>query len=270
MTREIALEAPVAVRPAASGRGALRLARFAAVTAVRYAAYRAGDLLVTRMPARRARWRQSCFRGWASAVLRALHVRVSVSGTPPQAPFVLATNHLGYLDIPLLASQIDAVFIAKSEVAVWPVIGRLAASVRTIFIRREAKKDLVRVNELINAALERGEGVVIFPEGTSTDGSCVRRFKTGLLETPARRGLPVQYATIRYRTPAGSPPASESVCWWGEMEFLPHLIALARLPYIEAEIRFAAESFTGGDRRELAGRLGAAVAQSLGVRVSAT
>jgi 1-acyl-sn-glycerol-3-phosphate acyltransferase len=111
----------------------------------------------------------------------------------------------------------------------------------------------------MQASLDAGVGVVVFPEGTSTDGSGVAPFRTPLFEHAAATGLPVHAAALAFSTPAGSPPAREAVCWWGDMELLPHLAALLRLPSIEARVSFAPEPIVDADRKRLAARLHALV-----------
>jgi 1-acyl-sn-glycerol-3-phosphate acyltransferase len=132
-------------------------------------------------------------------------------------------NHLGYLDILMLATQVDAPFVAKAEVAHWPVIGLLCRSVGTIFIDRARKRDLPRVIDEMVAALQRGRRVIFFPEGTSTSGATVLPFRSPLFEATIRTGVPVRYASLAYCTPKGAPPAHQVVCWWGDMTFIDHV-----------------------------------------------
>ncbi|HEY3570584.1 MAG TPA: 1-acyl-sn-glycerol-3-phosphate acyltransferase, partial [Thermoanaerobaculia bacterium] len=99
----------------------------------------------------------------------------------------------------------------------------------------------------IEQALARGEGVILFPEGTSSSGESILPFRSPLLALPARRGLPVHAAALRYDPPA--------VAWWGETSLAPHLLGLFRLERIEASVDFAPEPVTEGDRKRLAERL---------------
>ena len=144
--------------------------------------------------------RNAIFRVWARICLRIVGGRVRVEGKPPRAPFLLVCNHLGYVDILVLAACTDAWFVAKMEMCSWPLVGMLCPSVGTIFIDRQLGRDVLRVNRLIENVLADGYGVVIFPEGTSTQGFDVRRFRTSLLDHPARSGMPVHVAALTYRT----------------------------------------------------------------------
>lgn len=209
------------------------------------------------------RWRGLAFRFWANVMVWVFGLQLNVSGQKPAAPFLLVTNHLSYVDVIVLASQFDCVFVAKSEIATWPLFGWLSRQMNTIFIDRQRKRDLLRVNRLLSAALAAGRSVVLFPEGTTTAGETVLPFKPGLLEPAVRAGRSVAYASLSYRTPFDEAPASEAVCWWGEMEFVPHLFKLFALPEFEGELVFGAEALRAHDRKVLAKRLHAAVAHDL-------
>ena len=189
---------------------------------------------------------------WARLLTRLLGVRIEVEGPLPRAPFFLVSNHLSYLDIPVLLTCLDANFLAKSEVAHWPLIGPLARATGTLFIDRSRPSDLRRVMPQVRRVLAGGRGVIIFPEGTSTSGAQVLPFRSALFEVPAQAGLAVHTLALHYRTPPGSPPASLAVCWWGEMTFGGHFLAMLRLPTIEARIRLAAKPLHATDRRRLA------------------
>lgn len=202
-----------------------------------------------------SRWRAGIFRAWAAGTARVIRMRIEVRGSAPRPPFFLVSNHLGYVDVILLASLLDCVFIAKSDVAGWPVLGRLCRSVSTLFIDRESKRDIPRVIDSVADTLKAGVGVILFPEATSSDGSGVLPFRPSLLEAAARARLPVSYATLTYRTPEGATPAYLSVCWWGEMTFGPHLLKLLRLPGFHATVVFGAQSFREDDRKILAQKL---------------
>ncbi len=196
---------------------------------------------------------------WARGVVRALHVSVEVRGDPPRPPFFLVSNHLSYFDIPLLYTRLATSFVAKSDVSRWPVIGFLARTVGTLYFDRERRSDLKRVVEEVRSRLGAGKGIVVFPEGTSTRGECVLPFKSSLFEVAVLTGSPVSFACISYRTPAGSPPADQAICWWGDMDFLPHLYQLLTLPSFQATLTFGSEPIIAGDRKTLASRAHAAV-----------
>lgn len=204
-------------------------------------------------------WRNFNFRTWAKLTSTLLGMRVVARGTPPHAPFLLVSNHLSYMDIVAFAWRLDCVFIAKSEVATWPVLGLLCRSMGTIFVDRNSRPDVLRVNRLIEKALRSGKGILLFPEGTSTPGAEVLPFHSALLEPAVRRACPVSFATVSYRTAVGQAPAHQSVCWWGEMSFLPHFYRLLQLKSVEATLVFGSHSIRADDRKLLARKLWQAV-----------
>ncbi|MCI0418393.1 MAG: 1-acyl-sn-glycerol-3-phosphate acyltransferase, partial [Acidobacteria bacterium] len=204
-------------------------------------------------------WRSLNFQTWAKLTSVLFGMRVGARGTPPQAPFFLVSNHLSYMDIVAFASKLDCVFIAKNEVAKWPVLGLLCRSMGTIFVDRNSRLDVPRVNRLIEEELRSGKGLLLFPEGTSSRGAEVLPFHSALLEPAVRGGSPVSFATVSYRTPVGQAPAHQSVCWWGEMPFLPHFYRLLQLKSLEATLGFGSHSIRADDRKLLARKLWQAV-----------
>jgi 1-acyl-sn-glycerol-3-phosphate acyltransferase len=240
-------------------RGCIKLAGFAVVTGVLYPTH-----VLTVPPLRwlglaADRWSARLFRAWARGVARTAGMRVEVEGTPPQPPFFLVSNHLSYVDVLVLASQVDGVFVARADVSRWPVFGALCRAVGTIFIDRERKRDLTQVLGRIDSVLGKDRGVVLFPEGTSSAGERVLRFRPSLLDTAARLEIPVSFASISYETPPGAAPARTAVCWWGGMTFLRHVVNLFGLPGFRARVRFGDGTICESDRKVLAARLWRAV-----------
>ncbi len=225
---------------------------FAAATLICYAAYR----FLRPFARNRAALRGAVMRRWARAVLRIFGAQVDASGPAPRAPFLLVSNHLGYFDIPLIASQVNCTFVAKHQVASWPVLGRICADMDVIFLQRDGTlADLARVNGLIAQRLAAGGSVAFFPEGTSSAGARVEPFHAPLLAAAARLNIPVHYAALSYTTLPGEVPAHLSVCWWGGMEFVEHLKVLLNLSGFRAILRFGASPVHGQDRKRLTRQL---------------
>lgn len=191
---------------------------------------------------------------WARAVLRVMGIRARVEGERPAGPFFLVGNHLSYVDIPVLLATVDARFLAKSEVSGWPVLGFLARTTGTLFVDRNRKRDLTRVNAEVRRVLDTGTGVVVFPEATSTKGAEVLPFKPSVFQVPAEMGLPVSCAALSYALPPGGPPAWRAVCWWGDAPFAPHFYEFLKQPRTEAIVTFGARIPPGLERKELAAR----------------
>ena len=201
--------------------------------------------------ASRARWLQRTCR----RALRALRIDVAAGGEAPRA-CIVAANHLGYVDILVLGAENPVVFVAKREVAGWPVFGWFARMAGTCFLDRDQRGDVARVAGELAPALQAGVGVVLFLEGTSTGGRTVLPFKSSLLEPAGQNNWPVVPAALTYEVPAGRLVENE-VCWWGDMTLAPHLWNLATLPWIEARLA-CGEAIRGEDRKQLARDLHAA------------
>ena len=145
-------------------RAVVRLAAIATVTSVLYALLMAGLLSIVSDERRRS-FRYRLFRTWARSLVRICGIELLVDGTPPRAPFFLVTNHLSYVDILVLSSLVDCVYVARGDLKRWPLVGRLSRSVEIIFVDRDRRSDVNRVNRCIERSLESGESVVLFAEG---------------------------------------------------------------------------------------------------------
>jgi len=240
-------------------RATIRLFALGGVMAGYYLLWLAGLAVVFAFPAASRKWRNWIFGGWARASAHILGMKIDVRNQPPAAPFLLVANHLSYVDIVLLRSQMDCAFVAKSEVAAWPILGLVCRSMNTIFVDRKRKRDTLKAIPRIEQAMTQESGVVLFAEGTSTDGRTVTPFRSSLLEGAAKNHLPVHYACISYAAPATERPAHESICWWGEMTFPGHIFSLLQLREFEARLVFGSTPIVAGDRRVLAAQLWSAV-----------
>ena len=183
------------------------------------------------------------------------NVRIKVTGEIPKPPYILVGNHISYLDILVTASLTGTPFIAKKEVRDWPLIGWIAALYGGLFIDRENRNDVMRFPELLAHQINQNGSIAIFPEGTSTDGQDVKPFYSSLFQWPAENEFPIHTCSISYRT--GNPektPASQFVCWWGDMDFMPHYRDLLNLPRIDATIHFSETAIIDSCRKALAKR----------------
>lgn len=236
-------------------RATIRLVALCSITGFYYLRWLAGVPFLRTSPRLTLRWRNRNFNDWARASARIMGLFIHVRNTPPVAPFLLISNHLSYVDIIVLASHLKCAFVAKSEVARWPILGLISASMNTIFIDRKRKRDLLRAMSTAKATLDRGLGLVLFAEGTSTGGGKPRPFKSSMLEFAARQRMPVHYASIEYQVPPHERPARQSVCWWGPMTFPGHLFRLLQLSAFEAHLTFGTLPIVNEDRRLLAAEL---------------
>ena len=200
-------------------------------------------------------WRQLAFEMWTKSFVWISGMEIEVIGEPPTPPFFLVTNHLSYVDIAALRAVVNGIFVAKIEVSQWFLAGRIVRDMGVIFIDRKNRRDIPRAGEEIIRTLSTGEGVIVFPEGTSTKGEDILPFNSSFLEFASRTDLPVSYASISYRTPAGEPPASAVICWWEDISFMAHLFRLFKLKRYTAILNFGEESIINPDRKQLAAEL---------------
>ncbi len=200
-------------------------------------------------------WRQITFHNWSRIFAFIARMKIEVIGTAPKPPFLLVCNHLSYVDIPALRLAANGIFIAKSDIKDWFVAGPIIRNMGNIFIDRKNRRDIPRAGAEVIKRLDEKEGVIVFPEGTSTKGEDVLPFNSSFLEFASKTNLPVSYASIRYATPAGGPTPSERVCWWDDISFLKHLWRLFSLKGFTAIITFGEEPVSDPNRKELAAQL---------------
>jgi len=170
--------------------------------------------------------------------LSVLHCKVSLSGTVPKQGLI-ACNHLGYVDILVIGSVCPAVFVAKSDVKSWPIFGWLASRAGTIFVSRDDRSEVALQLKEMEIPLRKRHPVVLFPEGTSSDGSSVLPFRSSLFESVIATGSPITPAAIGYDL-GGEGSVGNEIAYWGDLVLLPHLINLLSKKSITAHLRFGA------------------------------
>ena len=215
------------------------------------------------------RWRRPVQVLWCRILCRLAGLRVRLSGTPHnQGATLFVANHVSYLDIPVIARFADATFVAKAEVARWPLFGQAAQLTGTIFIQRIGPEARTQGRQMLDR-LAAGENLMLFAEGTSTDGSAVAPFKSTLFgiaaNTPPELDMMVQPVSVTYaRALDGTPLVGDLrdlYCWFGDATLLPHLMRMLSLPGAEVDLRFHQPiSVAGMSRKDIARRAQAAVA----------
>lgn len=194
----------------------------------------------SRTPEQRALWMHRIAR----RILRVIGGRAEVHGAIPTHGLIVS-NHLGYLDVFVIGSVIPAIFVAKSDVRGWPAVGLLCRLSGTIFVERNRRHSASASLKAMHAALDSGRPVVIFPEGTSSDGAAVLPFKTSLLEAATSHRATA--AAIDYELPGGS--VADEICYWRDMTFAPHFWNVLGKRGFTARLRFGGSHPPAADRK---------------------
>jgi lyso-ornithine lipid O-acyltransferase len=237
-------------------RRAVALAFVLAFCALRYCLKRfSGSMTLER----RALWLQQASR----SVLKCLKIDTQVEGEPPACGLVVS-NHLSYLDIIIISAVMPCFFVAKMEIRRWRYFGWAARSSGTIFLDRKSMRSARRVAGEIGQRLNLPVPVLLFPEGTSTDGSQVLRFHSRLIDPATAAGAPITTVAIRYVI--GGMEERE-LCWYGDTEFLPHVWKVLGVERFSAHVRFG-EPKIYADRRVAAELTRAEIAAWRGAGVS--
>lgn len=211
--------------------------------------------------------RQRLTRWFLARLGGALPFRVRVAGELPDQPMLWVANHVSWTDIPLLGALQPLSFLSKAEVRDWPLAGWLAHKAGTLFIRR-GSGDSSQVGQQLTRHLQQGHHLLIFPEGTTTDGLGVRTFHGRLLSSAIDSGVAVQPVAIRYLRDGQPCPVAPFI---GDDDMLSHLLRLLSQPACEVEIRLLAPIPSASrSRNELARHSQAMIASALQLETPVT
>lgn len=194
---------------------------------------------------------------------RGLGISVQVQGTRAEGAVLHACNHISWADIPVLGGTLDAAFVAKAQVARWPVIGALARRTPTLFIDREHRSGSGAQADALRACLQGGRGVLLFPEGTTSDGSSVLPFRSSLFAA-ADAAHCVQPVALSYLAADGgalTPERLRQVAWIGDDGLMDALRGVARAP-LGVLVQFLTPLPASMPRKALAAACRDAIAQA--------
>ena len=209
------------------------------------------------------------------ALCRLIGIRVHVLGScTERRPVLIVANHSSWIDIVIISAAAPVVFVAKREVGTWPLIGQLAKLQRSVFVDRQRRHKTGEVNTEIAGRLLDGDPVVLFGEGTSSDGNRVLPFRTALIGaahaalSAANVGhVSVQPLSVAYVGRQGLPLGREErrkIAWYGGIELWPHLVAILRRSAIDVVLTWgepvAYDADT--DRKQIAGAIETTVRRS--------
>jgi 1-acyl-sn-glycerol-3-phosphate acyltransferase len=195
-------------------------------------------------------FQQPVIRWWHRRFCQILNLHVRVHGTPMTGHALWVSNHISWLDIPVLGAQFPVYFLSKAEVAQWPLVGWLARVAGTLFIKRGAG-DAGQVTTQLAGHLNAGRNILFFPEGTTTDGQGLKRFFHKLFSAATATQLPVQPVLVCYRDEEnGLHPHAPFV---GDDEFMSHAVEILKGGPIVVDILVLAPELPAGrEPRELA------------------
>ncbi|WP_298832233.1 1-acyl-sn-glycerol-3-phosphate acyltransferase [uncultured Piscinibacter sp.] len=191
---------------------------------------------------------------WSARMLRALGIALEVRGSVHPGPVLLVANHVSWIDILAVNAVHPARFVAKADVRHWPFLGWLVACGGTLFIERERKRDALRVVHQIAQALQEGDVVAVFPEGTTSDGHDVLPFHANLLQAAIATESPVQPVVLRYRDARAA--VSQAPTYIGDTSLAASLWSTLKAEGLVASVVVEnAQGARHADRRALAEHL---------------
>ena len=188
---------------------------------------------------------------WNKGVARIVGLRVTICGELPSVPGgLVVSNHLGYVDIVTHGSTLPFRHAPKSDIEKWPILGWYIGLSRPIWINRGSKQASQKALRAFAKTMKQGMYLIVYPEGTSTDGkNGILPFKSTPFEAAITGDAPILPVLTRYKESPGEP----TVAWYGDMTLLPHVWQVLRRPSIEAELRFLEPIYPKGrSRKELA------------------
>jgi 1-acyl-sn-glycerol-3-phosphate acyltransferase len=205
-------------------------------------------------------------RLWHRMAVKLLGIRVHVRGAPSrQRPLLIASNHISWSDIMVLGSLDEVHFIAKAEVAQWPIFGTLARLQRSVFVERQARRRSGEQATEIAKRMSDGDPMVLFAEGTTGDGNTLLPFKSTLfgaaqaaLNDGATETVSIQPVAIAYTRLQGLPMDRRGrthAAWIGDIDLMPHVARLLREGAMDVEVHFGEPiAFRPGDDRKKVAR----------------
>ncbi len=224
----------------------------------------AGYIALLSRLGRRPDWISAATRRWHRRLCVILGLRVQVDGRPAPGCLLIG-NHISWLDIPALGAQGEIGFLSKAEVRDWPLIGWLAETAGTHFIERRANR-IHEISAMLHRRIAQGHTLMIFPEGTTSDGAEVLRFHPRLFALAREARLEIQPVAIAYRRAADGQRDTVAP-FIGDDTLLAHLLRVIRHPGLTVEIRFLPPlpSVEETSRRALAERTRSAILDALGM-----
>lgn len=207
------------------------------------------------------RYQQPVIKCWHRRLCQMLGLTINVTGQADKRPALWVSNHISWIDIPVIGAHFSVHFLSKAEVATWPVVGKLAKAAGTLYIKR-GSGDSKAVAKQIAEHLQAGRSVLFFPEGTTTDGVGIKRFFHHLFYAACMTGADIQPVVLKYTDKNGQ--LHRIAPFIGDDEFSEHLLKVIQEQHIQVEVKVLPRvSVDGKDERTLAQELQAIMTAAL-------
>jgi 1-acyl-sn-glycerol-3-phosphate acyltransferase len=220
-------------------------------------------IVLLRFPSLAQAGREARIAWWSAKMLRMLGLRLQVQGQFKSGAKLIVANHISWIDIMAVHAVCpEARFVSKADVQHWPLVSRLVGSARTLYIEREKRRDAMRVVHQMAEALQAGDTVAVFPEGTTGPGAELLPFHANLLQAAVATATPVQPVVLRYADRHGA--YSDAALFLGDTTLKQSLWQLACGQDMVAHVQvLAAQSTAHADRRRLAAYLRTLIQEKL-------
>lgn len=193
---------------------------------------------------RRVRWSNKLLSGYSRWGLWVLNVKVNAIGRENLAGLkggLFVGNHLTYMDVLAISSHVPCCFVTSREIKEAPLLGQICTMAGCLFVERRNKSKILSEISEIREGLQVQLKVAVFPEATSTNGEQILRFRKPLFKSAIDSGVPVYPFCLNYRTVGGEPinlKTRDHVFWYGDMDFAPHIWALAGSGGVTVDLHF--------------------------------
>lgn len=219
-------------------------------------------IVLCRFPGLDAAGRRAEVQRWSARVLQSLGISLRVEGRLRPGAKLLVANHISWLDIVAINAVHPSRFVSKAQVRHWPLLNRLVDAADTLYLERERRRDALRVVHQVAEALEAGDTVAVFPEGTTSDGTTLLPFHANLLQAAIATQTPVQPVALRYAD--RDHPVSAAAAYVGDTTLLASVWRVACANGLEVRVAvLPARGTRHMDRRALAHLVRADIAGAL-------
>lgn len=215
-----------------------------------------------RLPRMSEAQRMDAVHVWAGQLLSLMGIRLEVQGTARPGAKLIVANHVSWLDIMAIDAVVPSRFVSKAEVGHWPLVGTLVTAAGTLYLQRERRRDAMRVLGLMSSALQNGDTLAVFPEGTTGTGHGVMPFHANLLQSAIDAKVPVQPIALRYSDKRHA--ITPSAAYVGDTNLLQSLWWVVSSSGMTVHVTVLAPvAVDHADRRTLAGTLQAMVGSAI-------